>query len=160
MLWLRGSVIRKVYYWWRHMFFAVTITKISLLWCLSTAQASRLTKTWNMLAGVLSTQFSLIEMGFMWARTRALLGEHGCTNEWLSHKKLFLFPLSQNQIKNVWKSSFHFRIIYGYGWAWMIEKISQAHFRMQVWTSFLSFLASFIWTQHKDSIQQVMLACF
>lgn len=51
------------------------------------------------MAGASSTEFSLIEMGFVWARTTALLSEHVCMKENFSNKMPFPFPLSQNQIK-------------------------------------------------------------
>lgn len=81
------------------MLFPVTIIVESPGRFLSLVQASGITKRWNMMAGALATQFSLIEMVFVWARTMSPLGERVYTKEHFSNKMPFPFPLPQNQIK-------------------------------------------------------------
>lgn len=81
------------------MLFSVTIAVESPGWFPSLVQASGITKRCNTMAGALATQFSLIEMGFVWARTIALLGERVYTKEHFSDKMPFPFPIPQNQIK-------------------------------------------------------------
>lgn len=75
------------------MLFSVTIAVESTGWFVSLVQASGVTKRWNMMSGALATQFSLIEMGFVWARTIALLVECVYTKEHFSNKMPFPFPL-------------------------------------------------------------------
>lgn len=81
------------------MLFSVTIAVESPGQFLSLVKASGITKRWNMMAGALAAQFSLIEMGFVWARITALLGERVYTKEHFSNKMPFPFPIPQNQMK-------------------------------------------------------------
>lgn len=76
----------------------VTVAVVSSGWFLNIVQASGLTKRRDMMAKVLSGQFSSVPMGIAWARAIALLGEHVCIKERFADKMTFPFPLSQNQI--------------------------------------------------------------